>query len=48
MEKQDITKGFQNVDKSQTDLLVKFLEDASRFPSVLDCFETQLKWLNIQ
>jgi SAM-dependent methyltransferase len=48
MEKQDITKGFQNVYKAQTDFLVKFLEDASRFPSVLDCFETQLKWLDIQ
>ncbi|MGE5107894.1 MAG: methyltransferase domain-containing protein [Sphingobacteriales bacterium] len=48
MVKQDLTKGFQNVDNSQHQFLIEFLEDAGRLPQVLECFELQLKWLDIK
>jgi ubiquinone/menaquinone biosynthesis C-methylase UbiE len=48
MEKQDITKGYQNVDSSQTEFLKKFLEDVSQLPHVLESFEMQVQWLDIQ
>jgi ubiquinone/menaquinone biosynthesis C-methylase UbiE len=48
MDKQDITKGYQNVDNSQTEFLKKFLEDVSQLPHVLESFEMQLRWMDIQ
>ncbi|HEY4206756.1 MAG TPA: methyltransferase domain-containing protein, partial [Puia sp.] len=48
MEKQDLISGFQNVDNSQHQFLIKFLEDASAFPPVFEGFEFQLKWLDIK
>ncbi len=48
MQKQDITKGYQNVDNSQTEFLKKFLEDVSKLPDILECFEAQLTLLDIQ
>jgi len=48
MEKQNLTTGFQNVDNAQHQFLIKFLEDAGAFPSVLEGFEMQLKWLDIK
>lgn len=42
---QNITGGFQNVDKSDTDFLIQFLDDANRFPSIVDSFHTQLNLL---
>jgi len=47
MDKQNITTGFQNVDNSQHQFLIKFLEDVSALPPVLEGFEFQLKWLDI-
>lgn len=48
MEKQDIIKGYQSVDNSQTEFLKKFLADVSQLPDILESFEMQLKWLDIQ
>jgi len=48
MEKQNLTTGFQDVDNSEYQFLIKFLEDASAFPPVFEGFELQLKWLDIQ
>jgi SAM-dependent methyltransferase len=48
MEKQDIAKGYQNVDASQSDFLKKFLEDVSKLPDILECFSHQLKWMDIK
>lgn len=48
MQKQDITKGFKNVDTSQSEFLKKFLEDISKMPHVVESFQLQLKWLDIQ
>jgi ubiquinone/menaquinone biosynthesis C-methylase UbiE len=48
MKSQDITTGFQTVDKAQSDFLVNFLADANQIPSVQDCLKDQLNWLNIQ
>jgi SAM-dependent methyltransferase len=48
MKSQDITTGFQAVDKGQSDFLVNFLADANQIPSVLDCLGEQLRWLAIQ
>src|SRR6185436_6747571 len=48
MARQDITKGYQDVDNSETEFLKKFLEDASKMPDILECFELQLKYLDIQ
>ncbi|HEY4326098.1 MAG TPA: methyltransferase domain-containing protein [Mucilaginibacter sp.] len=48
MEKQNLTTGFQNVDNSQYQFLIKFLEDVAYYPSVLESLEFQLKWLDIK
>ena len=48
MQNQDITEGFQHVDQSQTDFLIKFLEDVHRCETVQEGFAKQLAWLNIQ
>ena len=48
MEKQNVTTGFQNVDNSQYQFLIKFLEDVEAFPSVAEVFQLQLKWLDIK
>jgi|ERR1043165_3936385 ubiquinone/menaquinone biosynthesis C-methylase UbiE len=48
MQTQDITKGYQNVDNSQTEFLKKFLEDVSQLPSILESFKTQLNWMDIK
>ncbi|HTD39975.1 MAG TPA: methyltransferase domain-containing protein, partial [Mucilaginibacter sp.] len=48
MKNQDLTVSFQNVDKAQTDFLIKFLEDAHQFPTVQEGFEMQLKLLDIK
>ena len=48
MEKQNLTTGFQNVDNSQHQFLVKFLEDVAAFPVVAEEFQLQLKWLDIK
>ena len=45
MEKQNLTTGFQNVDNSQHQFLIKFLEDVAAFPVVAEEFQLQLKWL---
>lgn len=48
MEKQDLTIGFQNVDQSEHQFLMKFLEDVAAYPLVVESFEFQLKWLDIK
>jgi SAM-dependent methyltransferase len=48
MEKQNLTTGFQNVDHSQYQFLVKFLEDVNASPSVTEGFQLQLKWLDLK
>jgi hypothetical protein len=48
MEKQNITTGFQQVDNSQHQFLIKFLEDVANLPYVLKSFDLQLKRLVIQ
>jgi ubiquinone/menaquinone biosynthesis C-methylase UbiE len=48
MGKQNLTTGFQNVDTSQYQFLVKFLEDVAAFPPIVEGFEFQLKWLDIK
>jgi len=48
MEKQNLTTGFQNVDKSQYQFLIKFLEDVAAFPLVAEAFELEVKWLDIK
>lgn len=48
MEKQNLTTGFQHVDHSQHQFLVKFLEDVSAFPVVAKGFELQLEELDIK
>lgn len=45
---QSISAGFQNVDRSETDFLVQFLEDANRIPSVIEAFQTQLRLLGLK
>jgi ubiquinone/menaquinone biosynthesis C-methylase UbiE len=45
---QDITAGFQNVEQSDADFLIKFLEDANRLPSIVESFQTQLKLLDLK
>lgn len=47
MQNPDIAKGFQQVDNSQTDFLIKFLEDVFNFPSVQEGFAQQLEWMDI-
>src|SRR5690242_20280790 len=48
MEKQDITTGFQQVDKAQHQFLAKFLEDAAALPVVTEGFELQVRLLDIK
>ena len=48
MQSQDITEGFQHVDQSQTEFLIKFLEDVHRCETVQEGFAKQLAWLDIQ
>lgn len=45
---QNITAGFKNVDKSDTDFLIQFLDDANRFPSIVASFRTQLELLDLK
>jgi ubiquinone/menaquinone biosynthesis C-methylase UbiE len=47
MSKQNLTTGFQNVDSSQHQFLMKFLEDVGNWPPVARGFETQVKLLDI-
>lgn len=44
----DITTGFQTVDKSDSDFLIRFIEDAHKFPSVYESFQTQLGILDLK
>ena len=46
--KTNLTTGFQNVDNSQHQSLIKFLEDVAVFPVVAEEFALQLKWLDIK
>jgi SAM-dependent methyltransferase len=48
MEKQNLTTGFQNVDHSQHQFLIKFLEDVGVWPPVVEGFETQVRSLDIR
>lgn len=48
MQNPDIAKGFQQVDNSQTEFLIKFLEDVFNFPSVQEGFAQQLGLMNIR
>jgi SAM-dependent methyltransferase len=48
MGKQNLTTGFQHVDTSQYEFLIKFLEDVGVFPPIAEGFEFQLKWLDIK
>jgi len=48
MEKQNLTTGFQNVDNSHHQFLIKFLEDVGVFPPVLEGFEIQVNSLGIK
>ena len=48
MNTQDITAGFQTVDTSDSDFLIKFIQDVARMPSVIESFETQVKLMDIQ
>src|SRR5579872_6426841 len=48
MEKQNVTTGFQNVDKAQYDFLAKFLEDVATVPPAVESFEIQLKCLRLR
>ena len=48
MEKQNIATGFQNVDNSQYQFLIKFLEDVAHLPDVVACFNFQVNWLDIK
>jgi len=48
MEKQNLTTGFQNVDSSQHEFLMKFLEDVGNWPPVMEGFELQVKSLDIK
>jgi len=48
MNDHDITTGFQRVDSSDSDFLIRFLEDAHRFPSIYESFQTQLRVLDLK
>lgn len=48
MDKQDLTTGFQNVDNSQHQFLIKFLEDVGVWPPVVEGFEWQVRSLAIK
>src|SRR5262245_45132454 len=48
MNDHDITTGFQRVDASDSDFLIKFLEDAHKFPSIYESFQTQLGILELR
>ena len=48
MEKQNITTGFQQVDRSQHEFLAKFLEDVAALPVVEEGFNEQLRLLDIK
>jgi ubiquinone/menaquinone biosynthesis C-methylase UbiE len=48
MQAQNLTTGFQNVDNSQHQFLIKFLEDVSTYPPVAEGFDAQLKFLDIK
>ncbi len=48
MRKQDITAGFQDVDRSDTDFLIQFLVDANRSASAVESFKTQLELLSLR
>src|SRR6185369_12067645 len=47
-EQQNITAGFQNVDRSDADFLIQFLADANRFPSIVESFQSQLDLLGLK
>ena len=47
MQNPDIAKGFQQVDNSQTEFLIQFLEDVFSFPSVQEGFALQLALMDI-
>ena len=48
MGKQNLTTGFQNVDNSEHQFLMKFLEDVGNWPPVAEGFETQVRALDIK
>jgi len=48
MTKQDITAGFQTVDASDSDFLIRFIEHVARMPSVIESFETQLILMDLK
>jgi SAM-dependent methyltransferase len=44
----DITTGFQTVDKSDSEFLIRFIEDAHKIPAVAESFQTQLGILDLK
>jgi ubiquinone/menaquinone biosynthesis C-methylase UbiE len=48
MKTENLITGFQNADNSQSAFLIKFLEDVAQLPSVMECFNLQLKLLGIK
>lgn len=48
MGKQNLTTGFQNVDSSEHQFLMKFLEDVGTWPPVVEGFELQVRSLAIR
>jgi len=46
MGKQNLTTGFQNVDSSEHQFLMKFLEDVGNWPPVVKGFESQVRLLD--
>jgi len=48
MSKPDITAGFQTVDASDSDFLIRFISDVARMPSVIESFETQLSLMDLR
>jgi len=48
MNDHDITTGFQTVDASDSEFLIRFLEDAHKFPSIYESFQRQLRILGLK
>lgn len=48
MGQQDFSQSFQRVENVQINALVEFLAEGNMIPSVQECFQEQLKWLDIQ
>jgi len=48
MKQQDIATGFQQVDHAQSDFLINLLLRVNAAPSVQECLQEQLRWLDIK